>query len=258
MTSNYQLHNLNNFTVPSVAIRLDHNFNEKNHAYLRYGDDLMDWVALRNIPTAPLTVADTADGIPAGASGGTQWLVDTFTGALGFTHIFSPNFYSETVLSQEWFGQYDVATGNANLDYETIFKTPNNFGETGFPNISGNILGLTGTQWNYKGVQILSTIDENLTRTMGRHELHFGGRYRHERFGYLPDRNSDQIGLPAPWQRVSTSRHPAQTGQLSQIQATGKATSFWAPRITTACNSIPPTSTTVTWSSMHTSRTTTM
>jgi Carboxypeptidase regulatory-like domain len=197
VTSNYQLHNLNNFTVPSVAIRLDHNFNEKNHAYLRYGDDLMDWVALRNIPTAPLTVADSADGIPAGASGGTQWLVDTFTGALGFTHVFSPNFYSETVVSQEWFGQYDVATGNANLDYETIFKTPNNFGETGFPNISGNILGLTGTQWNYKGVQILSTIDENLTKTMGRHELHFGGRYRHERFGYLPDRNSDQIGFSA-------------------------------------------------------------
>lgn len=191
VTSNYQLHNLNNFTVPTVAFRLDHNFNEKNHVYLRYGDDLMDWVALRNIPNAPLTVA--ADGIPAGASGGTQWLVDTFTGALGFTHVFSPNFFSETVLSQEWFGQYDVATGNPNLDYETKFGTPNNFGETGFPQINGNILSLTGTQWNYKGVQIISDIDENLTKTMGRHELHFGGRYRHERFGYLPDRNSDQI-----------------------------------------------------------------
>jgi len=191
--SNFQLHNINNFTVPSVAIRLDHNFNEKNHAYLRYGDDLMDWVALRNIPTAPLTVADSAAGIPAGASGGTQWQVDTFSAALGFTHIFSPNFYSETVLSQEWYGQYDVATGNANINYESIFGTPNNFGETGFPQINGNILALTGTQWNYKGVQIISDIDENLTKTMGRHELHFGGRYRHERFGYLPDRNSDAI-----------------------------------------------------------------
>jgi len=193
VTSNFQLHNLNNFTVPTVAFRLDHNFNEKNHAFLRYGDDLMDWVALRNIPNAPLTVA--ADGIPAGASGGTQWLVDTFTGALGFTHIFSPNFFSETVVSQEWFGQYDVATGDPSINYEQKFGTPNNFGETGFPQVSGNILTLTGTQWNYKGVQILSTIDENLTRTMGRHELHFGGRYRHERFGYLPDRNSDQIGF---------------------------------------------------------------
>jgi hypothetical protein len=197
VTTNFQLHNINNFTVPSVALRLDHNFNEKNHAYLRYGDDLMDWVSLRNIPNAPLTVADSAAGIPAGASGGTQWLVDTFSGALGFTHIFSPSFYSETVLSQEWFGQYDVATGNPNIDYETIFGTPNNFGETGFPQVNGNILALTGTQWNYKGVQIISDIDENLTKTKGRHELHFGGRYRHERFGYLPDRNSDQIDFSA-------------------------------------------------------------
>jgi hypothetical protein len=195
VTPNYQLHNINNFTVPTVTFRLDHNFNQKSHAYLRYSSDLMDWVALRNIPNAPLTVA--ADGIPAGASGGTQWQVDTFTAAAGFTHIFSPTFYSETVLSQEWFGQYDVATGDANRDYEQMFGTPNNFGETGFPQISGNILTLTGTQWNYKGVQIISTIDENLTKTLGKHELKFGGRYRHERFGYLPDRNSDQIGFSA-------------------------------------------------------------
>ncbi len=197
VTTNFQLHNINNFTVPSVAIRLDHNFNEKNHAYLRYGDDLMDWVSLRNIPNAPLTLADPAAGIPAGASGGTQWLVDTFTGALGFTHIFSPNFYSETVVSQQWYGQYDVATGNANINYESIFGTPNNFGETGFPQINGNILALTGTQWNYKEVQVISDIDENLTKTMGRHEVHFGGRYQHERFGYLPDRNSDAIDFSA-------------------------------------------------------------
>jgi Carboxypeptidase regulatory-like domain len=193
VTSNFQMHNINNFTVPTVTFRLDHSFNERNHAYLRYTDDLEDWVSLRNIPNAPLTVA--ADGIPAGASGGTQWQIATFSGAFGLTHIFSPSFYSETVLSQQWFSQYDVATGNANLDYEQMFATPNNFGETGFPQISGNILTLTGTQWNYKGVQIISNIDENLTKTVGRHELKFGGRYRHERFGYLPDRTSDQIGF---------------------------------------------------------------
>lgn len=190
---NLQVHNINNFDVPTVSFRLDHSFNENNHAYLRYTDNLEDWVSLRNIPDAPLTVA--ADGIPAGASGGTQWQIASFSGALGFTHVFSPTFYSETVLSQQWFSQYDVATGNPNIDYEQIFGTPNNFGETGFPQISGGILTLTGTQWNYKGVQIVSNLDENLTKTMGRHELKFGGRYRHERFGYLPDRSSDQVGF---------------------------------------------------------------
>jgi hypothetical protein len=216
VTSNFQLHNINNFTVPSITFRLDHNFNQNNHAYLRYGSDLMDWVALRNIPNAPLTVA--ADGIPAGASGGTQWLVDTFTGAAGLTHIFSPTFYSETVLSQEWFGQYDVATGNANIDYEQMFGTPNNFGETGFPQVSGGILTLTGTQWNYKGVQIVSTIDENLTKTIGKHELKFGGRYRHERFGYLPDRNSDQIGFAGD---ATGLYSPASAGNYTPVSNTG-------------------------------------
>lgn len=219
VTSNYQMHNINNFTVPTVTFRLDHSFNENNKAYLRYTDDLMDWVALRNVgDNAPLTVADTADGIPAGASGGTQWLVDTFSGALGFTHIFSPSFYSETILSQEWFGQYDVATGDPNINYEKIFGTPNNFGETGFPNITGNILPLTGTQWNYKGVQIISNIDENLTKTEGRHEIHFGGRYRHERLGYLPDRNSDQIGFSA----LATGLYsPASGGNWTATSNTG-------------------------------------
>ena len=193
VTPNFQVHNINNFDVPTVTFRLDHSFDENNHVYLRYTDNLEDWVTLRNIPNAPLTVA--ADGIPAGASGGTQWQIASFSGALGFTHVFSPTFFSETVLSQQWFSQYDVATGNPNIDYEQMFGTPNNFGETGFPQISGNILTLTGTQWNYKGVQIISNIDENMTKTMGRHQLKFGGRYRHERFGYLPDRTSDQIGV---------------------------------------------------------------
>jgi hypothetical protein len=195
-TTNFQMHNLNNFTVPTVTFRLDHSFNESNHAYLRYTDDLEDWVTLRNSSgNAPLTVA--ADGIPAGASGGTQWQIATFSGAIGFEHIFSPTFYSETIASQQWFSQYDVATGDPNLDYEQMLGTPNNFGETGFPQISGGIMTVTGTQFNYKGVQLVSNLDENLTKIMAKHELKFGGRYRHERFGYLPDRSTDQVGFSA-------------------------------------------------------------
>ena len=50
VTSNYQMHNINNFDVPTVTFRLDHNFNEKNHAYLRYTDDLEDWVSFAEHP----------------------------------------------------------------------------------------------------------------------------------------------------------------------------------------------------------------
>ncbi|GGA78922.1 hypothetical protein GCM10011507_32720 [Edaphobacter acidisoli] len=40
---------------------------------------------------------------------------------------------------------------------------------------------------------MITTVDENLTKTLGRHQLFFGGRYRHERLGILPDRTADQF-----------------------------------------------------------------
>ena len=52
-----------------------------------------------------------------------------------------------------------------------------------------------GSQWNYGMSQIISTLDENMNKIWGKHQLAFGGRYRHERFGYLSDRSPDQIAF---------------------------------------------------------------
>src|SRR6185437_14195518 len=69
-----------------------------------------------------------------------------------------------------------------------------------FPSIgpsSGSLAALLmpygGSQWNYGMSQILSTLDENMTKVWGNHQITFGGRYRHERFGYLSDRSPDTI-----------------------------------------------------------------
>ena len=73
---------------------------------------------------------------------------------------------------------------------------PNNFGQSGFPAIGANlIMPYGGSQWYYGMSQILSTLDENLTKVVGKHQLAFGGRYRHERFGYLSDRSPDTIAF---------------------------------------------------------------
>ena len=69
---------------------------------------------------------------------------------------------------------------------------PNNFGNTGFPligsgNLAANNGGYSGTQYIYGLSQIIWNADENLTKTLGRHKLEFGGRYRLERFNDLPD-----------------------------------------------------------------------
>jgi hypothetical protein len=84
----------------------------------------------------------------------------------------------------------------ANTDFEKMLGTPNNFGESGFPQfgtssqgtgLQNDLFGYGGTQFIYGLSQIVQNLDENLTKTVARHQLQFGGRYRHERFGDLPD-----------------------------------------------------------------------
>ncbi|MGH9345447.1 MAG: hypothetical protein ACRD19_16995, partial [Terriglobia bacterium] len=101
-----------------------------------------------------------------------------------------------TILSQQWQRMYVQGGGAVNENYEEMLGLPNNFGQSGFPSIGSNlIMPYTGTQFNYGMSQILSTLDENLTKVLGKHQLAFGARYRHGRFGYLPDRSADTVAF---------------------------------------------------------------
>jgi hypothetical protein len=178
-------------TVPTMTFRIDQNFSEKNKMYLRFTGNWDYNRALRNYPNnSPATIAGT--GFPSGASGYQIIPVTNFSTAVGYTHVFSPTFYSEMVASQQWFRQYVGGGGNPNLDYDTELGLPNNFGETGFPVISGMATyQYGGTQYQYEENQIISTLDDNLTKTYGKHQMQFGGRFRHERLYYLNSRNAD-------------------------------------------------------------------
>lgn len=166
--------------IPTATFRLDHSFNEKNKAFLRYTQTITTQQSIRNAAW-PATIA--ADGIAAGASGWTETPYAMFTGALGYTHVFSPTFYSETVASNQWFKSYIVGGGDLTINYGSKFGLPNNFGHEGFPAIYASLMNHNGTMFGYGEDDMLTTIDENLTKTLGRHQLQFGGRYRHERFG---------------------------------------------------------------------------
>ena len=195
VNSNYNAVNNTEQTVPNVTFRLDHVFDSNNRMYFRFTDIDQSQQALRNYPAnSPANVAGA--GLPAGATGYQAVPIQTVSGALGFSHVFSPTFYSETILSQQWQRMYvqgnDVSLGN----YEAQLGLPNNFGQTGFPAIGSNlIMPYGGSQWNYGMSQIVSTLDENMTKIWGTHQLEFGARYRHERFGYLSDRSPDQISF---------------------------------------------------------------
>jgi len=183
-TNNITYPALNNNTIPTITFRVDHSFDEKNKAYLRYTHNIGLGESLRNNPNEPVSLA--ADGLPAAANGLAVNPTDNFGAGIGFTHVFSPNFYSETIISQQWFGQHNYAGGAPMTDFEKQLGIPNNFGEPGMPAIATNSLTpIAGTLFQYGLAQTVWNADENLTKTYGRHQLQFGGRYRFEHFSYL-------------------------------------------------------------------------
>jgi hypothetical protein len=208
VNSNFNAVNHITQTVPNVTVRLDHVFNENNRLYYRFTDIDQVQEALRNYPAnSPANVA--GGGLPAGATGFQDQPVQTISGALGFSHMISPTFFSETILSQQWQRFYVQGNQASLADYEAQFGLPNDFGQGGFPAIGSNlIMPYGGSQWNYGMSQILSTVDENLKKIWGKHQLTFGGRYRHERFGYLSDRSPDTV----VYSNLATAEYDPTTG----------------------------------------------
>src|SRR5713101_6355507 len=193
VNSNFNAVNNITQTVPNTTFRLDHVFDQNNRMYFRFTDIDQSQRALRNYPAnSPANIA--GGGLPAGATGFQAIPVQTISGALGWSHMFSPTFYSETIASQQWQRMYVEGNQVSQANYEAQLGLPNNFGQPGFPAIGSNlIMPYGGSQWNSGMSQIISTLDENLTKIWGKHQLAFGGCYRHERFGYLSDRSPDSV-----------------------------------------------------------------
>jgi hypothetical protein len=182
--------------APTYTFRLDHAFNENNRAYLRFTMTPETQTVLRNQPSAqPATIAATVNSVnyPANASGDTFYQYFMLPVSIGYTHVFSPTFYSETIASQQWFQEQNNAGGTPGADFEAEMGLPNNFGEPGFPYFENIVFPVDGTQFVYGVTQIIDNLDENLVKTVGKHQLLFGGRYRHERFGSRPDEAQDNI-----------------------------------------------------------------
>jgi hypothetical protein len=181
--------------IPNFNVRLDHVFDPNNRGYARFTHIDQFQQALRNYPNAsPANIA--GGGLPAGATGYQQILVTTISAALGYSKVFSPTLFSETILSRQWMRQYFQGAGDVTQNYQRILGLPNNFGQSGFPEIGSNlIMPYGGSQFNYGMSQMLTNVDENMTKISGKHTIQFGGRYRHERFGYLPDRQADTVAF---------------------------------------------------------------
>lgn len=187
-TPNLTVSDPNSQTAPKYTFRLDHVFNDKNRAYVRFS-----YMPFSNfVANNPGAINNATSILPYGISASLGGAPTTnITTALQYSHIFSPTFFAETVVSQQWLASfYGNATYNG-TDWESKLGLPNNFSRSGFPGITGMTNQWSGTQGEYGSNQIISNLDENLTKIAGKHQIQFGGRYRHERLGYLPTAVSD-------------------------------------------------------------------
>lgn len=217
--SNLTTAGINNQTAPTFTVRVDHSPNMNNRLYLVYKYLNFTDTVLRNYPTHEAATVAGA-GFAAGAANleSLPTYEDNFS--LGYTHVFSPTFFSETVLSNEWELDATRGGGDINQDYESKLGLPNNFGAKGFPWIGINNLFMNyeGSQFNSTTSQILTSLDENFTKVIGRHQLFFGGRYGHERIGVLPDQREDEVAFSAE----ATGQIDQSSGKLyTQLANTG-------------------------------------
>jgi hypothetical protein len=220
--------------VPQATFRLDHVFNDNNRAYLRFSD--VDQSA--DIGGSPRSLA--ADGLPAGAAEGyTNNPGQSFFAAAGYTHTFSPTFFAETIAGEQWYEDKLLTGSDYTANYESQLGLPNNFGEPGFPTVSGIINGLTSSQANTYTDQIIWNVDENLTKIVGAHQLHFGGRWEHVRLADLPQGLADAVAFGV----LPTSLYEASSGanyDNSSNAGLGDASMFLGSPTSYTINLEPP------------------
>ena len=181
---------LNNTTTPTITVRLDHTFNQNNNAYLRFSSIQYTVDQYYQSTPAPANVA--GGGIPAGAANLLGTAQPEYTAALGFTHVFSPSFVSQTVVGGTWETEkYNVPPVGLLTDYEAQLGLPNNFGALSMPTTSGLLYNSSATQKGWGSTEVLLSINEDLTKTKGKHQILFGGRVGYQQMGVLPDRSSD-------------------------------------------------------------------
>jgi Carboxypeptidase regulatory-like domain/TonB dependent receptor len=171
-----------NLSDNPTTVRLDHRFGEKDNAYLKLNGGKRDNSFIGNGSSGPPTLNNEANM--------TYFPSWSFSGAVGWTHTFSPSFYVETLVNRTW-QSYRVGTGPSDVNWSREFGLPNPFDEIGWPNITGTGFATYTEGDNRRAAStIITNIDQNYTLVRGNHQYQFGGRYHHERLHLLLDQGA--------------------------------------------------------------------
>ena len=157
--------------------RLDHNFTDNDRVFFRYSYGNSD-----------VTLAPRVAPMLNGAGGVTYTPAYDRSGVVSYSRVLSPTFFSETTFSIGY-EAYLVYSGRINENWTTQLGLPNPFGTTGFPAIATTGFSQEWRQMdNYRDSRTwVANLDQKFTKTLGRHELRFGGQMRHSRNFWRPD-----------------------------------------------------------------------
>jgi outer membrane receptor protein involved in Fe transport len=181
LVNNFSVNRTNSTDVNSFDVRLDENFSETDHAFLRY--------SYSHSPSAfPSPFSGYADG--GGFANGDQ-TVDAQGAALSYTHTFNPTlinearagFNREHTLRQQAYGA-DTSNIPAQFDIPGVLQTS---GNGGLPYISiGDLTHLGPAEWLVSN-RYSNTVEltDNLTKVYGSHTIKAGVEYQNITFPWL-------------------------------------------------------------------------
>lgn len=174
-------------TVPNTnrqwttSLRVDQNFTDNDRFYARYSQgDATSFAQFGSIP------------LPDSPANTNQRTSPNKNLALSWVRTISPTLFNELLVS----GSREVwmnSTGGQEKYADTL-GLPNPHNSVGWPGMgSTGLSNYSFTSDNRIGTALTSVVlDNNTTKIAGRHEIHFGGRYRHDQMNILADQQ-------APW-----------------------------------------------------------
>ena len=203
----------NNADQRTGTMRLDQNISTRDQLYLRASYGAADTFATNGYNSAPILTNNS-----------TNFLVDHFLDpsyAASYTHVFSSTLFSELLVN---YGEerWTSIAGDRSQNYAAQLGIPNPFNKTGFPEIRST--GLTGVDTGESGnteedFTHIFSVDENLTKVVGRHQIQFGGRFHYEQVDDFPQ----------------------QQFQVDLVQYSGLATAVYNPASGTSYSAQPNT-----------------
>ncbi|MFB3829484.1 MAG: carboxypeptidase regulatory-like domain-containing protein [Bryobacteraceae bacterium] len=210
-----------NYFAPAVSnrldhtesVRADHRLTDRDQFFVRFTHGNR-WAKSRSGEGGSPVMLDEAGNV-------TFRPVRDDSAVLSWTHTFSPTFFAETTASGSNEDLF-IYVGTDSINHADKLGLPNPFHATGLPNMSGTGFDMVYSYADNKRNNITQvfSVDQNFTRIHGRHELQFGGRFRHERLHVLPDQQ--QVQGSHNFSSLATALYDPQSGSAyREVPRTG-------------------------------------